>query len=71
MTSHRPAEKRVNTITVACAATGPEVEQDYAPPCRLITLADIEAWCARVRELGAQDDLTPEIGTLTVTLDLS
>lgn len=39
-------------------------------PYRQYTLADVEAWCAELRRLGAPDDLVlPEADGLTVTMD--
>lgn len=55
--SHAPHVEPVSTVT--CANTGPETlpgtleGRIYCP----YTLADVEAWCARLRELGAGDGL--------------
>jgi hypothetical protein len=69
---HEPAEHVTNTDEITCAESGvivgggPEGED---VPCT--TLADLEAFCARLRELGAPDgQLLDNNGvTFTVTLD--
>jgi hypothetical protein len=67
--SHRPSETRVNTITVECGRTGPEEIAEY-DTYRQYCLADVEAWCAELRRLGAPDDLPlKEAEGLVVTLD--
>ena len=67
---HAPQEHRVNTVTVTCAANGPEDYDSEGSPYRPVTLADVEAWCAELRRLGAHDDLVlPEADGLVVTLD--
>lgn len=67
--SHQPTEKRVDTITVDCKRTGPERVLEEHSTIRQYSLADVETWCARLRELGAADDLAlPEADGLTVTL---
>jgi hypothetical protein len=74
VTSHAPKEQRTNTIRVDCAATGPQVEAGYtySPPYRQVTLADVEGFCARLRQLGAGDGLVlDEVSGLSVTLDLT
>lgn len=68
--SHEPTEKRVDTITVECGRSGPEVVPVEYETYRQYSLADVETWCARLRELGAPDDLPlPEADGLSVTLD--
>lgn len=66
-----PAVTRVSTVTVACGSTGSE-ELDYSDrPYRRYTLADVEAWCAELRRLGAGGDLElPEVAGLTVTMNV-
>jgi hypothetical protein len=68
--SRQPSETRVNTVKVACARTGPEAVIEEHNTYRQHTLADVEAWCAELRELGAPDDLPlPEADGLVVTLN--
>jgi len=70
--NHEPAEQTTDTIEVTCAETGvivgggPEGED-----VRCTTLADVEAFCARLRELGAPDGLLLDNNgaTFTVILD--
>jgi hypothetical protein len=70
VTRHEPREPRTNTVTVECAATGPEALSYGGNPYRLYTLADVEAWCAELRRLGARDDLAlPHAEGLRVTLE--
>jgi len=62
------------TVEVKCAATGPEQPGlgDDRTPWRQYTLADIEAWCAELRRLGAGDGLVlDQADGLVVTLDAS
>lgn len=68
---HQPAETRVNTVTVECGRTGPEMLDSEDCPYRQYTLADAEAWTAELRRLGAPGDLVlPEAYGLTATMDL-
>jgi hypothetical protein len=66
----QPMKTRVNTITVTCSRTGPEAAIEEHNIRRLHILADVEAWTAELRNLGAADDLVlREADGLTVTLD--
>jgi hypothetical protein len=68
--SHQPTETRVNTVKVQCRRTGELVIQEAYNEYRQHTIADVEAWCAELRNLGAGDDLPlPEADGLVVTLD--
>lgn len=67
--SHEPAETRVNTVRVECVRTGPEAAYEAYNAYRQYTLADVEAWAAELRRLGAPDDLPlPEADGLAVTM---
>ena len=67
----RPAETRVNTVTVSCGTTGPE-QYSEGYTYRQYCLADVEAWAAELRRLGAGDDLAlPQAEGLVVTLDVA
>lgn len=66
----KPAEKRVNTISVDCGATGPLVEREY-DDYRQHCLGDVKAWVDELYRLGATDDLPlPEAEGLGATLDV-
>jgi hypothetical protein len=68
--SHRPTETRVNTVKVECQRTGELVIQEECNEYRQYTLADVEAWTAELRRLGAPDDLPlPEADGLVVTIN--
>jgi hypothetical protein len=68
--SRQPSTTRVNTITVACGRTGPEAAIEEHNIRRLITLADVDAWTAELRRLGAQDDLVlKDADGLVVTMN--
>jgi len=68
--SRQPTETRVNTVKVECGRTGPEVIPVEYESYRQYSLADVEAWCAELRRLGAGDDLPlPEADGLVVTLN--
>jgi hypothetical protein len=68
---HQPAETRVSTVEVPCGRTGPEKVIEEHNSISQHTLADVEAWTARLRELGAADDLPlPEADGLVVTLNV-
>jgi hypothetical protein len=74
MTGHAPREVPTDTIKVTCAESGAVVgggPEGQDVPCT--TLADLEAFCTRLRELRAQDDLLLDNNgaTFTVTLDLA
>jgi len=72
VSGHQPAERRVNTVTVTCAATGPEEIDAESEPYRPFTLADVEAWCAELRRLGATDGLVlDQANGLEVTLNVA
>lgn len=71
MTGHAPHEDRTNTVTVECAATGPEDIDGEGNPYNPVTLADVEAWCAELRRLGARDGLVlDQAAGLVVTFSL-
>jgi hypothetical protein len=66
----RPSQTRVNTIRVDCNRSGPEVTREAYNTFRQYTLADVEAWAAELRRLGAGDDLALDKAEgLTVTVD--
>ena len=68
---HQPTETRVNTVKVQCQRTGELVIQEAYNEYRQHTIADVEAWCAELRRLGAGDDLPlPEADGLVVTLNV-
>lgn len=69
--SRRPTETRVNTVKVECGRTGPLVIAAEYDEYREHSLADVEAFCAELRRLGAPDDLPlPEADGLVVTLNV-
>jgi hypothetical protein len=68
-----PRITEVRTVTISLEPTGPEQADDpVTGPCRLLTLADVEDWCAALRGRGCAGekviDGTPD---LSVTLDLT
>lgn len=68
MTGHQPFVDASPKVT--CARTGTLDDPGIGgEPARVPVLADLEAFCARLRELGASGDLRmPLNGDLTVTV---
>lgn len=67
---HQPDVTRVSTVTVICQRTGPEFAIEEYNTARYHTLADVEAWTARLRQLGAADDLVlKDADGLTATMN--
>lgn len=68
VSAHAPRVEEAHTVTVTCAISGPRVQRtDGLRPCA--TLADVEAFCARLRALGAKDSLPlPDIVALRAVL---
>jgi hypothetical protein len=66
---HAPRVQEAHTITVICAISGPRVQRaDGLRPCA--TLADVEAFCAQLRDLGASDSQPlSDIASLKVVFD--
>lgn len=74
---HEPAVKRVHTAEVTCARTGPVTDDGVGEVSgkaqRIPVLADVEAWTAKLRSLGAPGDLPIRallVSGLTVVVDL-
>jgi hypothetical protein len=68
--AENPAPVVTDTITVTCPATGPQIEDIVGDPYAQITLADVEAWCAELRRLGAPSG-TPFPGASGLTVQLA
>lgn len=71
MSAHGPRVEEAHTITVTCAISGPRAQRiDGLRPCA--TLADVEAFCAKLRDLGAKNNLPlPDVVALRAVLNAS
>lgn len=68
--NHSPEVTETHTLTVQCHANGPRILwfDDYE---RQSNLADLEAFCSKLRDLGANDETRiANAVRLNVTLDV-
>ncbi len=71
VTVHDPRTEETHTVTVTCATNGPRIQRtDGLRNCAV--LADVEAFCAKLRRLGAGDDYpVRDIAGLRAVVDVS
>ena len=66
---HKPYESETHTVSVGCRASGPETAY-FDGTANLSTLADLEAFTAELRRLGAADD-TPIANAIDLRVTLT